>query len=135
MTWTSPCTRLEKTHIIRSSNGDAVLMRVPAHMQNLLVKVDLVGVGLLAHALGTASRRAGPATLLAILGVHGRGDSDLLRLECALVGLQDNLGVLIRITGIDHEVVVVRAGHDISCITGESDFKLVKDAVILVGVA
>lgn len=105
-----------KTHVVRSSNGDAVLMGMPAHMQNLLVEVNLIGVGLLAHALRATGWRAGPATLLAVLtgtGVHGRGDADLLCLEGALVSLQHDLGVLIRVAGVDHEVVVIRACHDI----------------------
>ena len=127
-----------KTHVVRSSNGDAVLMGMPAHMQNLLVEVDLIGVGLLTHALGTASWRARPAALLAVLtgtGVHGRGNANLLCLECALVCLQHDLGILVRVARVDHEVVVIRACHDILCVSGEGHLELVEDAVVLVGVA
>ena len=127
-----------KTHVVRSSNSDAVLMGMPAHMQDLLVEVDLIGVGLLAHALGATSWRARPTTLLAVLtgtGVHGRGNANLLCLEGALVCLQHDLGVLVRVARVDHEVVVIRACHDILCVSGEGHFELVKDAVVLVGVA
>ena len=127
-----------QTHVVRSSNGDAVLMGMPAHMQNLLVEVDLVSVGLLAHALGATSWRAGPAALLAVLtgtGVHGRRNANLLGLEGALVGLQNDLGVLVRVARVDHEVVVIRACHDILCVSGEGHLELVEDAVVLVGVA
>lgn len=127
-----------KTHVVRSSNGDAVLMGMPAHMQNLLVKVNLIGVGLFAHALGTSSWRTCPAALLAVLtgtGVHGRGNANLLCLEGALVCLQHDLGILVRVARVDHEVVVIRACHDILGVTGEGYLELVEDAVVLVGVA
>ena len=127
-----------QTHVVRSSNGDAVLMGMPAHMQNLLVKVDLIGVGLLAHALSATSWRARPTALLAVLtgtGVHGRGNANLLCLEGALVCLQHDLGILVRVARVDHEVVVIRACHDILCVSGEGHLELVEDAVILVGVA
>jgi hypothetical protein len=126
-----------ETYVVRSSNGDAVLMGMPAHMQNLLVEVDLIGVGLLAHTLGATSWGARPTALLAVLtstGVHGRGNADLLRLEGALVRLQHDLGVLVRVARVDHEVVVIRACHDILRVSGESHLELVEDAVVLVGV-
>ena len=113
-------------------------MGMPAHMQNLLVKVDLIGVGLLAHALGSTSWRASPTALLAVLtgtSVHGRGNANLLCLEGALVCLQHDLGVLVRVARVDHEVVVIGACHDILRVSGEGHLELVKDAVVLVGVA
>ena len=38
-----------KTHVVRSSNSDAVLMGMPAHMQDLLVEVNLIRVRLFLH--------------------------------------------------------------------------------------
>lgn len=113
-------------------------MRVPAHVQDLLVEVDLIRIGLLAHALCTTGWRACTASLLAVLtstSVHRRGDADLLRLECALVGLQHNLGVLVRVARVNHKVVVVGSSHDVSSITRESHLELVEDAVVFVCVA
>jgi hypothetical protein len=46
-----------------------------------------------------------------------------------------NLGVLVRIARVDHEVVVIRACHDILGVAGEGHLEFVKDAVVLVGVA
>lgn len=113
-------------------------MGMPTHVQDLLVEVDLVRVCLLAHALRTASGRARTATLLAVLtsaGVHGRRDTDLLGFEGALVSLKDDFGVLVRIAGVDHEVVVVGASHNVPRITREGDLKLVENAVVLICVA
>ena len=64
-------------------------MGMPAHVENLLVEVDLVRIGLLTHPLRATRRRARPVSLLAVLAasVHGRGDADLLRFERALVRL------------------------------------------------
>ena len=116
---------------------------MPAHVQNLLVEIDLIGVCLLAHPL-RASHRTGRATstLLAILtrprarsGIHRSGNADFFRLECAFVSLKDDLGVVALIGGVDHEVVIVGASHDVLGVTREDYFKLVKDAVVFIGVA
>lgn len=82
---------------------------MPAHVQNLLVEVNSIGVGLLAHACTLAGWTVGSAVaLLAVLGaVHGRGDADLLRLESALICLQNNFSVLAGLGRVDHEIVVV----------------------------
>jgi hypothetical protein len=132
------------THVVGRSDCDAVFKWMPAHMQNLLVEVDLVCVRLLAHSLsGThcASRWAvGSATRLLVARrtrrrVHWRWDANLLGLEGRLVRLQNNFGVLLRVRGVDHEVVVVAASHDILGVARKDDFELVEDAVILVRIA
>jgi len=46
----------ESAYIVGRSNRDTILKRMPAHVQNLLVKVDLVGVGLLAHPRALSGR-------------------------------------------------------------------------------
>lgn len=38
------------SHVVCSRDGDTVLEWMPAHMQDLLVEVDLIGVRLLPHA-------------------------------------------------------------------------------------
>ena len=38
-------------------------------------------------------------------------------------------------SGIDHEIVVIAACHDVATITAEDDLEFVEDAVVLVGVA
>ena len=118
---------------------------MPAHMQNLLVKINLVRIGLLTHTLGATGRGGAvrPTALLASDGVPGtlrtwihRGrDADLLGLEGGLVGLQDDFGVVAGLGGVVHEVVVVRARHDVSSVAGEGDLELVEDGVVLVRVA
>ena len=40
----------KQTYVIRGSNRYAVLERMPAHMQDLLVEVDLIRIGLLPHS-------------------------------------------------------------------------------------
>ena len=111
-------------------------------MQNLLVEVNLIRVRLLAHALRAARRAIRSAPLLPILAgartggvVHRRWNTDFLRLESALVGLQHDLGVLAFFGGVDHKVVVVGAGHDVLGVAGEDDLELVEDAVVFVRVA
>src|SRR4051794_22367914 len=55
----------ERAHVIGRRNGDAVLKWMPAHVQNLLVEINLVRVRLLAHPLALGARRAaGPGTTL-----------------------------------------------------------------------
>lgn len=79
-----------------------VLPRVPRTVKDLLVVVDRLGIndGLLRSAVRTLARRR-----LVLVRTH------LLRLERALVGLEDDvlLGVLV----VDVEVVVVRTGEDV----------------------
>src|SRR4051794_29833466 len=40
----------KRTYVIRGSNRYAVLERMPAHVQDLLVEVDLIRIGLLPHS-------------------------------------------------------------------------------------
>ena len=130
------------THIVRRRNRYAVLLWMPAHVKNLLVKVNLVRIGLLPHSLRSAGRTVGSAALLAVLTsawtrgiVHWRGYADLLRLERTLVRLQHDFSVLAFFAWVDHEVVVVAAGHDILRIAGEDDLEFVEDTVVLVCIA
>ena len=127
-------------YVVSSGNSDTVLERMPAHMQYLLVEVDLIRIRLLAHSCSLPSswRPGSTGTLPGAIGtraVDRRRHTNLLRLEGALVCLQHNLSFLLRIGWIDHEVVVVGARHDIGAITTENDLEFVKDAVILVGIA
>ena len=130
-----------ETHVVGRRNGNAVFLRVPAHVEDLLVKIDLIRIGLLAHALRAAHGAVGAATFLAVFaagvvgGVHGGGNADFLGLEGALIGLEDHLGVFSFFGWVDHEVVVVRAGHDILGVAREDHLEFVEDAVILVRVA
>ena len=50
---------MKDTYIIRRSDGNAVFLWMPAHVQDLLVEVDLVRIGLLTHPLRTTSWAAG----------------------------------------------------------------------------
>jgi len=123
------------TYVVRSGNGNAVLEGVPAHVQNLLVEVDLIGIRLLLHATAGASRAAGPRSGLLAALVHGSGHTDLLRLERRLVRLEHNLRILFFLRRVNHEVVVITAGHDVLGVAGEDNLELVEDAVVFVGVA
>lgn len=87
----------QDTHIVSRSNGNAILERMPAHVQYLLVKIDCVGIRLLAHPAALACRAVGSAVALLVLGsIHRCGDSNLLGLERALIGLQYHFGVFAR---------------------------------------
>src|SRR5262245_58894527 len=91
------------THVVGCRDGNAVLEWVPAHVQDLLVEIDLVGICLLAHPLSLARRRAACAgtALLASVGhgagrrVDGSGHPNLLSLKCRLVGLEHDLHLLL----------------------------------------
>ena len=50
----------ESTYVVRGRNGNAILEGMPAHVQDLLVEVDLIRIGLLLHPATRASRAAGP---------------------------------------------------------------------------
>lgn len=83
------------TYIISCGDGDAVLEGVPAHVKNLLVEVNLVGVRLLPHSLALATRTVGPRVVLLPVcgswtrrGVDGRRNSNFLSLESRLVCLK-----------------------------------------------
>lgn len=85
---------MKDTYIIRRSDGNAVFLWMPAHVQDLLVEVDLVRIGLLTHPLRTTSWAAGSAALLTVFAgtgarraVHGCWNADLLGLEGTLVSL------------------------------------------------
>lgn len=132
------------THIISSSNSNAILLRMPAHVQNLLVEINLIGIRLLTHPLGTTSGAIGPASLLAAFfttraararAAHGSRDSDLFGLESGLVGLQHNFSVVAGFCRVDHEIVVVGACHDVAGVAREGDFELVEDGIVLVRIA
>ena len=60
------------TYVVRRGDSNAILERVPAHMQNLLVEIDLIGVRLLAHPLPLSGPGAwtsrSRATLLPTVG-------------------------------------------------------------------
>ena len=131
---------LPYTHIVRRRDSDAVLLWMPRHVQDLLVKVNLVRIGFLAHPLRSSNRTARSGSLLTVLCaspsiVHWRWNTHLLRLERTLVSLEHNLCVFAFFRRVDHEIVVVRARHDILGIAREYNFELVEDAVVLVGVA
>lgn len=123
-----------KTYVICSSNGNAILIRMPAHVQDLLVKVDLIRVGLLLHAPAHANGAAcsGPILLSIRTLVHRRWDANLLRLESRLICLQYDLRLLARVGGVDHEVVVVTSSHHVLCVARENNLELVENAVILI---
>ena len=117
---------------------------MPAHVQNLLVEIDLVCIRLFPHALSlpscTSGRTAGSrAALLAAVRACGRvhrcGNANLLGLESGLVSLQNHFGILLRVRWVDHEVVVVAPRHDVLAVAREHDLELVEDAVVLVGVS
>lgn len=124
-------------HVVGRSNGNAILIGMPAHVQDLLIEIDLLRVRLLLHATARPSRAAGPGVALLSIGplVHRRGNADLLRLESRLVRLQYNLRLLGGVCGVDHKIVVVASGHDIFSIAGEDHFKFIEDTVVLVRVA
>lgn len=113
---------------------------MPAHVQDLFVEVDLVGVRLLSHATSGPGRRTScsRASLLVSVGA-GRVDrsrhSNFLSLEGRFVGLEYHFCLLLGVGGIDHEIVVVASGHDILAISTEHHLKLVKDAVVFVRIA
>jgi hypothetical protein len=124
------------TYVVRSCNRNTVLKGMPAHVQDLLVEVDLVGIGLLLHpTAGTGGAARSRASLLSIALVHGRWYANLLRLEGRLVRLQHNLRLLLLVCRVDHEVIVITAGHDVLGITGEHHLELVENAVVLIRIA
>lgn len=110
---------------------------MPAHVKDLLVEINLIRIGFLLHPATWTSRATRSGTVLLSVGslVHRCRYADLLCLEGRLVGLQHNLGVLARFGGVNHEVVVVAACHDILRITREDDFEFVENTVVFVGVA
>lgn len=106
-------------------------------MQNLLVKVNLIRIGLLLHPAARASRATRSGSILLAVGtsVHRCRDANLFRLERRLVGLQHNLRILALVGGVNHKVIVVASSHHVLRVTRKDDFELVKDAVVLVRVA
>lgn len=87
----------QDTHIVSRSNGNAILKGMPAHVQYLLVEINCIRVRLLAHSASLASRAVGSAVALLVLcSIHRCGDSNLLGLERALIGLQYHFGVFAR---------------------------------------
>lgn len=109
---------------------------MPAHVQDLLVEVDLIRIGFLLHATAGAGRAAGSRTgLLSVTLAHRRRYTNLLCLECRLVCLEHNLRILFFLCGVDHEVVVVAAGHNVLRVAREDHLELVEDAIVLVRIA
>ena len=135
------------TYIVRSRDRNAVLERVPAHMQNFFVEVDLIRICLFPHPSsltpGTSGRATGSrASFLArrSIGrarrrVDERWYADLLSLEGRFVGLQHNFHLLVRIGRVDREVVVVTSSHYIFCVTGENHFEFIEYTIVLIRVA
>lgn len=109
---------------------------MPAHVQDLLIEVDLIRIGLLLHAATRPGRAGGSGAALLPVGtlVHRGRHADLLRLERRLVRLQDNLRLLAGVGRVDHKVIIVASGHDILCIAREDNLELIKDAVVFVRV-
>ena len=119
---------------------------MPAHVQNLLVEINLVRVRLFLHpsALTSCSCRWAASSRVALFTswpirrtcrcVDRGGNPDLLLLESRFIGLKNNFRFPLRIRGIDHEVVIVAARHHILGVPGEDDLELVEDAVIFVSV-
>lgn len=115
---------------------------MPAHVQDLLVEVDLVGIGFFPHSAALAGGAGGGtscsgASFFGSVGrgtVDGGGHADLFGFESGLIGLEYDFCFDLRIGGVDHEVVVVRAGHDIAAIAAEDHFEFVEDTVVLVGI-
>lgn len=125
-----------KTYIVCRRNCNAVFEWMPAHVQDLLVEVDLIRIGLLLHATAGAGRAAGSRTsLLSVALAHRRRYTNLLCLECRLVCLEHNLRILFFLCGVDHEVVVVAAGHNVLGVAREDHLELVEDAIVLVRIA
>lgn len=127
-----------KTYVVRSGNSDTVLEWMPAHMKDLLVEIDLICIGLLPHTC-TLTRRTSSPTSSFLCTIRARcvdwsWYTDLFSFESRFVSLQNDFGLLFRIRGIDHEVVVVGPGHDVASIAREDYFKFVKNAVIFIGV-
>lgn len=114
---------------------------MPAHVQDLLVEIDLVGIGFLAHPLCPGRAACSGAILLAAIrsGTRRRVDrswhAHFLSLERRFVGLQDDLYLLLRVRRVNHEVVVVAARHDILRIARKDNLELVEYTVVLIGIA
>src|ERR1700712_3689004 len=97
------------TYIVGCSNSNAIFERMPAHVQNLLVEINLICIGLLSHSTAlarcTSCRTSGSgSTLLStIRGCRACGcvdrswNANLFRLEGRLVCLQNNFDFLVRI--------------------------------------
>lgn len=49
---------MENTDVVGGGNCNAILKGMPAHVQDLLVEVDLVGVGFLLHSASGPGRAA-----------------------------------------------------------------------------
>jgi hypothetical protein len=137
---------MDESYVVGSRYSYAVLERMPAHVQYLLVKVNLVCIRLFSHPLastnGTRSWAASSgSSLLATRSswtrrrVHRSRYAHFLRLECRLVRLQHDLGILLGVGWVDHEVVIVRSSHDVLRVTRKDDLKFIEDAVVLVSVA
>lgn len=60
------------SYIVRGGNRNAVLEWMPAHVQDLLVEVDLVRVRLLAHSLALSWRSGTACPRAPLLAVRSR---------------------------------------------------------------
>lgn len=110
---------------------------MPAHVKDFLVEINLIRIGFLPHPAARTNRAARSGAVLLPIGapVHGCGHANLLRFERRLVGLQHNLGVLVLVSGVDHEVVVVASGHDVLRVAREDNLEFIEDTVVFVRVA
>lgn len=111
---------------------------MPAHVKNLFVEVDLIRIGFLSHACaltrGTTSTAGSLLRTIWTCCIDRCWYSDLLGFECRFISLKNNFGLLLRIGGVDHEVIVVGACHHIATVARKDDLEFVKDAIVLVGV-
>ena len=131
-----------ETYIIRSRNGNTILKWMPAHMQYLLVEIDLIGISLLSHSCtltDTSSWAPGSgATLFTRCGIRGTGGIDRRRnayflcFEGGFVGLKDNFCFCFGIGRVNHEIVVVATCHYVAAIAREDHFEFIKDTVVFV---
>jgi len=135
------------SYIIGRCDSNAILERMPAHVQYLLVEIYLVRVCLFSHptsldpSASSRTARSGSALLApwavcrACCRVDGRRYAHLLCLKGRLVRLKYDFHFSLWVRGVDHKVVVVAASHNILCISREDHFKFIENTIIFVGVA
>lgn len=133
-------TLAKQKQVIRRRKRNRILPGMPARMQNFLVKVQRVKVGvLLLFTLASRSggRRSVCTKLLILAGAYA------FRFKSRLVGLQDDIVCCIRVPNMEKVVVGCRKNisrsrlksvHIILSVTAECALKLVKDTVIFIQV-
>src|SRR3954463_7365967 len=96
-----------KTYIVSGSDSNGGLEWMPAHMQNLLVVVEMFSICFFPHSTRNACASwASCSSLLAT--IDWSWYSNLLRFKRTLIRLENNLHFLLRIRRIYHKVIVVR---------------------------